>query len=152
MRPTSYNIRVYGLLLNPLGQILLTDERRNGYLMTKFPGGGHELGESLEDGLKREFQEELGISIQLGQHFYTNEFLQISAFDPRQQLISIYFQVHFSNWKEILTSEKIFDFPDDNSDAQTFRWMEIMDLEDSQFTFPIDRIVCQRLQNAQALW
>jgi 8-oxo-dGTP diphosphatase len=49
MVPERYNIRVYGLCIDKYGRILVTDERRGGHLMTKFPGGGHDLGEGLED-------------------------------------------------------------------------------------------------------
>ena len=52
------NLRVYGLLLNNNGEVLLTDESRFGMEFTKFPGGGIELGEGISDCLKREFIEE----------------------------------------------------------------------------------------------
>ena len=52
----SFNIRVYGILLNDRNEVLVSDECRNGYSFTKFPGGGLEFGEGLVDGLKREFE------------------------------------------------------------------------------------------------
>ena len=54
--PERYNVRVYGLMIES-GRILLTDEVRGGYRMTKFPGGGHEFGEGLAEGLQREWME-----------------------------------------------------------------------------------------------
>ena len=54
----KFNLRVYGLLINDLGQVLISDEYRNDYAFTKFPGGGMEFGEGFKQTLKREFQEE----------------------------------------------------------------------------------------------
>ena len=56
---TNFNLRVYGLLINELNQVLISDENRNGFAFTKFPGGGMEFGEGFKETLIREFQEEL---------------------------------------------------------------------------------------------
>lgn len=76
---TRFNIRVYGLLTNPAGQILVADEVfKNGNKATKFPGGGLELGEGLVNGLIREFKEETGVDVAIKEHFYTTSFFQPS--------------------------------------------------------------------------
>ena len=59
----SFNLRVYGLLVNEHNEVLISEEFRFGKPFTKFPGGGLELGEGLKEGLIREFQEELEIDI-----------------------------------------------------------------------------------------
>lgn len=69
-------------------EVLLSSELRFEKPMIKFPGGGLEFGEGLVDCLKREFQEECGIEVEVGELFYVNDFVQVSAFNSDQQLIS----------------------------------------------------------------
>lgn len=136
---SSFNLRVYGLLFHE-GQVLVTDEVRGGMSMTKFPGGGLEMGEGLADCLIREFQEELNLMIEVSELFYTNDFLQVSAFDKTDQLQSFYF---------IVKSEDEFDLEKWNSlhPTQRFRWIDFSMINPSEFTFPIDRVVAEKLQN-----
>ncbi len=85
-----FNVRVYGLLITPERQVLVSDEKIRGGLYTKFPGGGLEYGEGTRDGLKREFMEELDLAVEVGAHIYTTDYFQPSAFQPDQQMKSIY--------------------------------------------------------------
>lgn len=137
-----FNIRVYGLLINELDQILISDECRNGFPFTKFPGGGMEHGEGFKTTLIREFQEELNIEIEVEELFYFNEFYQESAFNPNHQLISFYYFVTFSDWKNIETDNH--DVPL-TVDGEKHRWVKLVDLDYNDFTFPIDKIVSKRL-------
>src|SRR5437763_4335240 len=91
--PGSFNIRVYGVLLNEKKQVLVSDEYIRGGYYTKFPGGGLELGEGTRDCLVREFKEEMGLSISVEDHLYTTDFYQVSAFNNEHQIISIYYHV-----------------------------------------------------------
>ena len=88
------NIRVYGIIINDKKQVLLSDELRHGIAFTKFPGGGLEWGEGTKDCLKRELQEELGLSAEIGDLFYVNDFAQLSAFRKNDQLFSFYYFVN----------------------------------------------------------
>src|SRR5437762_14381427 len=88
-----FNIRVYGILINEKKQVLVIDEYIRGKYYTKFPGGGLELGEGTRDCLKREFQEEMDLEVEVGDHLYTTDFFQESAFKPGHQIISIYYLV-----------------------------------------------------------
>ena len=138
----SYNLRVYGLLILD-NRVLLTDEYRAGMIMTKFPGGGLEKGEGLADCLIREFEEELAISIEVGKLYYVNEFLQVSAFNSSQQLISFYYIVETKERDLIpapieLTELKV--------NEQRFRWVNLNDLDPTTFTFPIDQKVAELLR------
>ena len=74
-----FNIRVYGILLDPQNRILVSDEFIRGNYFTKLPGGGLEIGEGTRDCLKREFKEETGLDVTVGDHLYTTDFFQISA-------------------------------------------------------------------------
>jgi len=84
----KFVIRVYGLLINENRQVLISDEYRNGYAFTKFPGGGMEFEEGFKQTLKREFQEEIGIEMEVGEVFYFNEFYQASVFNSKLQLFT----------------------------------------------------------------
>ena len=145
MVPERYNIRVYGLCIDKYGRILVTDERRGGHLMTKFPGGGHDLGEGLEDALKREFWEETATKIDILGLFYINEFLQISAFNPKDQLLSIYYLVSLQSTLNVPISTVIYEFGEGNGDAQAFRWIPLESLHVEEFTFPIDKVVVEKI-------
>lgn len=149
MTPEHYNIRVYGICLNEKGQVLLTDERRGGLLMTKFPGGGHHFGEGLGDTVKREFIEETNTEIQILGLYYANDFLQISAFDPKDQLISIYYLVSLAGELQVPIANKIFDFEEGEGACQTFRWVALRDLDEDDFRFPVDKIVVGKLLTNQ---
>jgi 8-oxo-dGTP diphosphatase len=86
-----FNIRVYGILFNAQKQVLLSDELIRGSYITKFPGGGLEFGEGTRDCLQREFIEEMNLRVNVGEHIYTTDFYQRSAFNPEHQIISIYY-------------------------------------------------------------
>jgi ADP-ribose pyrophosphatase YjhB (NUDIX family) len=143
-----FNVRVYGLLLNELKQILVADEVfKNGHKATKFPGGGLELGEGLRDGLIREFKEETGIDVSVKEHFYTTDFFQPSFFDTDSQIISVYYFCESADWKQIKTSSTKFDFEVvPGKEAESFRWINLSDLQkETDINLPIDKVVVDRL-------
>ena len=105
-----FNIRVYGILINDKKQVLVADEYVRGGLYTKFPGGGLEFGEGTRDCLKRELKEELGIEAAIGDHVYTTDYFQMSAFRPDDQIISIYYFAKHLEELKVPIREKQFDF------------------------------------------
>ncbi|MDB4061083.1 NUDIX hydrolase [Vicingaceae bacterium] len=139
-----YNIRVYGLLINGKDEVLLSKEFRFGKRFVKFPGGGHELGEGILDGLKREFREELGIEIQSAQHFYTTDFLQVSAFATDEQLISVYYKVTSNKAEFIRQSQQSLDIVE--GDEHTFLWKSVAELSEQDVTYPIDKLVVKMMK------
>ena len=80
-----FNLRVYGILINDQKQVLVSDEYIRGNYYTKFPGGGLEFGEGTRNCLKREFMEELELLVETGNHIYTTDFFQMSAFNKAHQ-------------------------------------------------------------------
>ena len=60
----SFNLRVYGILINEQNQLLVSDEYIRGMKITKFPGGGLEFGEGTRDCLKREFLDYIKLDTQ----------------------------------------------------------------------------------------
>lgn len=140
----SFKIRVYGILINNRNKVLVSDEYRNGYSFTKFPGGGLEFGEGLIDGLKREFKEEMGITIDVGNFFYVNDFHQVSAFNENHQILSFYYFVSYPNWKNIKVQETHIPLLEE---GERQRWIVLNELSADNFTFPIDKIVAGKLAN-----
>lgn len=139
-----FNIRVYGLCVEQ-GRILLSDEVRMGIHMTKFPGGGVEFGEGLEAALHREWMEELGVSIEVGEILYVNPFLQISAFHPDDEIIAMYFRVHLKGTIVGRLSEIPQDFDNRPGDQQVLRWELLEHLRPEALTFPIDQSLIRHL-------
>lgn len=145
---TRFNVRVYGLLINELQQVLVADEVfANGIRATKFPGGGLELGEGLRECLAREFKEETGIEVTVAEHFYTTDFFQPSFLDNNSQIISVYYLCRSNEWQKIKTSDKKFDFEIiPGKEAESFRWVAIQNLQnETTITLPIDKVVVDLL-------
>jgi 8-oxo-dGTP diphosphatase len=137
----QYTIRVYGLLINPLREILLADEFWFGKRMTKFPGGGLIPGEGTIDCLRREFREELSVELINIRHFYTTDFYQpTELISPPRQLISVYYLVDTPDYDAIPVKQRPFDF-DDQEGAMAFRWLHLSKLSPEELTFPIDKMV-----------
>lgn len=148
-----FNIRVYGILINKENQILLADEYIKGGQYTKFPGGGLEYGEGTRDCLKRELKEELGIETEIGDHIYTTDYFQPSAFHTDHQIISIYYLASSFNKLKVPLGKKPFDFDEQQIEkikntgtAETFRWLDWADFAEESVTLPIDKTVATILK------
>lgn len=141
MIPSRFNIRVYGILIQE-GKILVTDEIRSGVKMTKFPGGGLEFGEGIVECLIREFKEELNVVISVKTLFYINEAYQVSSFSEKEQLLSVYYRVSLDEG-EIKSTETPFLF--ETNEPQCFRWLDLNKITQNDVTFPIDKIVVEKL-------
>src|ERR1700741_4872876 len=107
---SHFNLRVYGILVDERRGVLVSDEYIRGNYYTKFPGGGLEFGEGTRDCLKREFKEEMGLEVAVGEHIYTTDYYQVSAFNPSQQIISIYYFVKALETIKTPLRNKVFDF------------------------------------------
>jgi ADP-ribose pyrophosphatase YjhB (NUDIX family) len=149
------SIRVYGLLINEHRQVLLSDEFIRGQYYTKFPGGGLEFGEGLRDGLKREFQEELQLNVEVADHIYTTDFYQQSAFNPNHQILSVYYHVHPLEPIRVALRKKAFDFDADQlavyektQQTETFRYIDWDDFSGEALSLPIDKIVADLLKSS----
>lgn len=148
MKLTQFNIRVYAIILNDTNNaVLVSDEYQLDMRMTKFPGGGLQLGEGTLDCLKREAFEEFGQEIEIINHFYTTDFFQKAIYYEDRQLISIYYLARLKELPRFKISNKPFDYGEDSDGKQSFRWMKIKDIEPTLFTLPIDQKVAGMLRD-----
>jgi ADP-ribose pyrophosphatase YjhB (NUDIX family) len=143
-----FNIRVYGVLINEHKEVLVSDELIRGNYYTKFPGGGLEFGEGTKDCLKREFLEEMKLHISVGEHIYTTDYFQVSAFNPQHQIISVYYFVSPLESINIPLRQKPFDFDigqmkiyEATTETETFRFIDWENFGPESVTLPIDKIV-----------
>ena len=145
-----FNLRVYGILINDKKQVLVRDELIRGNYYTKFPGGGLEFGEGTRDCLRREFLEEMNLKVEIGDHIYTTDYFQLSAFNPNHQIISIYYFAKALEEIKVPLRDKEFDFDEQQmnvyestGETETFRFIDLNDFSAESVTLPIDKIVAE---------
>lgn len=128
------NLRVYGLLFSAdQKQVLLIDEVVLGKQLIKFPGGGVEQLESPQVALIREFQEELGVVVELEDFFYVSPHFHLSFFRP-QQLLALYWRVR------LLEGE-----PRSQLSHIQCLWRPLSELKPDEMTHPLDQEVIATL-------
>jgi len=148
-----FTIRVYGILFDENKRVLLSDEFIRGDYFTKFPGGGMEFGEGTRDCLQREFKEETGLNVTVGEHIYTTDYYQQSAFNPNDQIISIYYFVHAEDTNGLTVKTKVFDFElhqisDPKGQSEVLRWIDWNEFNEDCVSLPIDKIVVRMLKES----
>ncbi len=144
----KFNIRCYAIIINDKNEILLSDEKRFERSFTKFIGGGLKFGEGTKECLQREIKEELNLNAEIGDLFYVNDFFQVSSFSDEDQIISFYFWVDKINHDSITIRQKSKLL---KGNGEYFRWKKIDDLNESDVTFPIDKVVVQKLKEKYCL-
>jgi ADP-ribose pyrophosphatase YjhB (NUDIX family) len=144
----TLTVRVYGILINEKKQVLVSDEYIRGEYYTKFPGGGLEIGEGTRDCLKREFMEEMNLQVSIGEHLYTTDYFQISAFNNAHQILSIYYEAIAIEPIRVPLKLKEFDFDEQQlqvyektQQIESFRLVDWEHFSSQQVTLPIDKIV-----------
>jgi 8-oxo-dGTP diphosphatase len=148
-----FNLRVYGILINDRQQLLVSDEYIRGHYYTKFPGGGLEFGEGTRDCLAREFMEEMNLKVEVGEHLYTTDYFQLSAFNHQHQIISIYYLVRPLEPIRVRLSDKAFDFDsgqlaiyEQQKEIETFRFIDWENVSEDSVSLPIDKIVVRMVK------
>jgi 8-oxo-dGTP pyrophosphatase MutT (NUDIX family) len=128
LRPAAYAILTHG------DRVLLLRMRHSGKYQP--PGGGIELGERIEDTLKREVREETGIEIQVGPLVDFAEIFFI--YDPSGKA---YHGLHLYFLCQPTTFELLADDQVDDDAAEKPRWVEIRTLRPQDFQSHGQRIV-----------
>lgn len=149
-----FNLRVYGILMDQEKRVLVADEFIRGNYYTKFPGGGLEFGEGTRDCLRREFMEEMDLRVDVGEHIYTTDFFQMSAFNPAHQIISIYYFVHPLESIKAPLRLNPFEFDErqlevyrEKGETETFRFINWDDFTPESVTLPIDKVVVEVIKS-----
>lgn len=146
-------VRVYGIYINALQQVLVSDELIKGELYCKFPGGGLEFGEGTRECLIREFKEEMNADVVVKKHIYSTDFFVESAFAKGTQVMSIYYEVDFLT-PQIIPNDNVppsrENFGQNNPHLQErHRMVDISRLSIEHFQLPIDKVVAQMIKEQQ---
>ena len=128
-----FNVRVYALLEHN-NKVMMIHEPFQNQLIYKFPGGGLEFGEGTRECLIREFKEELNLEVEIGEHFYTQDFFIQNAFDATEQILMIYYLAKTTD--EALNALKVMD-----EDIVDILWITRDELDAKQMTLATDKIV-----------
>jgi A/G-specific adenine glycosylase len=117
--PLPHKIIGVGVISNHQKQILIDKRRAEGSLggLWEFPGGKLEPGETLEDCIKREIQEELAIEIEVKEHLITIE----HTYTNFKVTLNVYQCDYISGEPQPLESDEI-------------RWVTLDEID--KFTFP----------------
>jgi len=85
----NIRIRVAGILVKD-GKILLVRHEKNGKSYWLIPGGGMDFGETAEEALVREYQEEVGLKIKVGKLVLVHDSIPPTK---HRQVLNLYFLV-----------------------------------------------------------
>ena len=113
-----------------------------------------EFGEGTRDCLKREFREEMDLDVRVGEHIYTTDFFQMSAFNPTDQIVSIYYEAYALEPIRAPLRVKPFDFDlqqlkvyEATGETETFRFINWEEFSEETVTLPIDKVVAALVKN-----
>ena len=107
------------VIWNTQKQILIDRRRPEGQMggLWEFPGGKIELNETVEECIKREIQEELGIEIEVGQHLITID----HTYTHLRVTLTVHHCRHLSGEPQPIECDEI-------------RWVTLDEID--EFTFP----------------
>ena len=116
---TKFRIAIYGVLVES-GKVLLTDTRVPSGIITNFPGGGLELGEAPYEAIAREFREETGVTVRVGELLFCSQKFQQNPEYPHEQLMHIYYRVYREDGQIVLSGN--------NDDVASASWVPYAEL------------------------
>ncbi|MBO3460845.1 8-oxo-dGTP diphosphatase MutT [Aetokthonos hydrillicola Thurmond2011] len=123
------------VIRNNQGQILIDRRHQKGAMggLWEFPGGKVELGETVQECIKREIKEELGIEIEVGEHLITVD----HTYPHLRVTLTVHYCCHLTGIPQPLECDEV-------------RWVNLDELKD--FTFPEANveIIDALLKNAAA--
>ncbi|MFH1287001.1 MAG: NUDIX domain-containing protein [Candidatus Magasanikbacteria bacterium] len=112
----------YAIIINN-GKVLLCNTKSTGKYW--FPGGGVDLGEKLEDAIKREVREETGIEIEVEKFLKFQEvFFYYEPLDEAYQNLSFFYLCKAVTTK-LLDDDKV----DQEDESEKPRWIDLKSIK-----------------------
>ncbi len=99
----SIRIRAAGILIHD-GKILLVRHEKNDKSYWLIPGGGVDFGESVEQAVVREYQEEVGLPIKVGPMVLVHDSIPPNK---HRQVLNIYFMVEAEHFNIQVTQDAV---------------------------------------------
>ena len=95
----------------------------------------------------------MDLDVEVLNHIYTTDFFQMSAFNPEDQIISIYYFVKALEEIKAPLRNQEFDFDEgqmkiyiEKNEIETFRFIEWDNFSAESVTLPIDKVVVSMLK------
>jgi 8-oxo-dGTP diphosphatase len=92
----------------------------------------------------------MDLEVEVGEHLYTTDFFQMSAFRPDQQIVSIYYFAKALEAIKAPLRDKLFDFDErqmavynDTGETETFRFVDWDLFSPESVTLPIDKVAAR---------
>ncbi len=125
----KFNYRVCAMIISE-GKILAMHDDRSPYYY--LPGGRVAMGETAEDAIIREVQEELGVILKIVRPLWLNQaFFSEDVDNLNYHELCIYFLMDIAD-TDLLTRGKQF-ISNEGSRLHTFEWLEFERLKDEYF-------------------
>jgi ADP-ribose pyrophosphatase YjhB (NUDIX family) len=130
VKDLTLSIHVYGIA--KAGDKVLILPEYDGY---NFPGGTLDIGETHRQTLQREFREETGLEIEIGQLLGVyDSFYRDEEYDISDQSLLIYYSVKIAGGE---ISDKGFE-PEERKFAELAQWKTVAELQQMRLALNID--------------
>ena len=132
MREGTFNFRVAAVIIND-GKLLIMQDTQSPYWY--LPGGRVHLQERAEDALRRELQEELGVTAKIGRPLWlVQNFYQEDVNREHYHELGLYVLVDVTD-TDLLKRGETF-VTTEAEQTNTFRWVDFADLK-NKYLYPL---------------
>jgi hypothetical protein len=98
----------------------------------------------------------MDLEVEIGDHIYTTDFFQMSAFNPDHQIVSIYYFAKALEPIKAPIRQTLFDFDEiqmkvykETGETETFRFINWDEFSQESVTLPIDKIVARIVKSLE---